>query len=276
MKQIILLLCTALLLTGCSEKPAMTTVPIETVTVTEAEAVYETGPERILSQEMAMLEGYVVMQDGDVRHNAGSWMAFRDCCSAGESCAVTVVQFHTAADYVRYDVSFDGSDYTVTFEKDDQQLTETAQMIFVERGTYDKTMEPYDCYEAYLLNDIVLYQDQIAEPDYEGVTEIFLHAKEGDPPIKSYTDVESVDPILQLLMDAQWIAFDSEEYVYGMKLLMTNRDGKELVIELDLNRGVYRYGMQSYVYGEISDLFAALGIEQWPDSVLEEFSAFIK
>lgn len=155
-------------------------------------------------------------------------------------------------------------------------MTESAEMLILEKGTYDDTMEPYDCYEAYTLNDVVLYCDKIAEPDFEGVKEIYLHAKEGDPPIKSYCTVEKVDPVLQLLMGARWMAAEPTDYVYGMKLLMTNRDGKELVLELDLIHGTFRYGTQCYSYGEVSDLFEALGIEQWPDSVIEEFRPFIK
>jgi len=100
--------------------------------------------------------------------------------------------------------------------------------------------------------------------------------KEGEPPVESYTAVETVDPILQLLMTAEYLPAEPEDYVYGMKLLMTNRDGKPLVIELDLNRGVYRYGMQCYAYGEVPDLFAALDMDGWPESVLEEFRAFMK
>ena len=251
----------------------MTTVPAGTempVTVPS-----ETEMEYPLSQEMAMLEGYVVMQDGDVRHNAGSWFDFLEKSRAGEPCAVTVVQFAFESEYVRYDVSFDNNTYSVSFEKDGQLVTETSQVLVIDDGLCQDTEEPYDSYEAYLLNDILLYRDLIAQPDYEGVTEIFLHAKEGDPPVKSYQDAESVESILQLLMAAEYVSVEPENYVYGMKLLMTNRDGKELVLELDLNQGNYRYGMQTYTYGETCELLAVLGMEQWPDSVLKEFASFI-
>ena len=274
MKKLVVLLCVVLLLTACAkEPPVMTTIPAETEV--PATVPFETEMVYPLSQEMAMLEGYVVMQDGDVRHNAGSWFGFLEKCRAGESCAVTVVQFESGSEYVRYDVSFDGNDYTVSFEEDGRVVTETSPVLVVENGLCHDTAEPYDSYDAYLLNDIVLYKDLIAQPDYEGVTEIFLHAKEGEPPVKSYTDPDSVGSILQLLMTAEYVSVELEDYVYGMKLLMTNRDGKEQVIELDLNQGNYRYGMQTYTYGEIADLFAVLDMEQWPDSVLEEFASFI-
>ena len=274
MKKMAVLLCIVLLLTACTmEPPVMTTAPDETetpVTVpAETEMVYP------MSQEMAMLEGYVVMQDGDLRHNAGSWFGFLEKCRTGESCVVTVVQFESGSEYVRYDVSFDGNDYMVSFEKDGQMVTEISSVLVIENGLCHDTAEPYDSYVAYLLNDVVLYKDLIAQPDYEGVTEIFLHVKEGEPPVKSYADPASVDALLQLLMSAEYAPVEPEDYVYGMKLIMTNRDGKELVIELDLNQGMYRYGMQTYTYGAVSDLLNVLSLEQWPDSVLEEFACFI-
>ena len=91
----------------------------------------------------------------------------------------------------------------------------------------------------------------------------------------SYTDGESIDSILQLLMTAEYLPAEPENYVYGMKLLMTNRDGKQLVIELDLNQGVYRYGMQNYEYGKVSEMLSALGLEQWPEEVLEEYGVYL-
>ena len=274
MKKLAVILGAVLLLTACAKEPlAMTTVSAETempVTVPS-----ETEMEYPLSQEMAMLEGYVVMQDGDVRHNAGSWFDFLEKSRAGEPCEVTVVQFAFESEYVRYDVSFDNNTYSVSFEKDGQLVTETSQVLVIDDGLCQDMEEPYDSYEAYLLNDILLYRDLIAQPDYEGVTEIFLHAKEGDPPVKSYQDAESVESILQLLMAAEYVSVVPENYVYGMKLLMTTRDGKELVLELDLNQGNYRYGMQTYTYGDTCELLAVLGMEQWPDSVLKEFASFI-
>lgn len=273
MKKMIVLLGVILFLTACAKEPqTMTTIPAETelpVSTAEPEAEYP------LSQEMALLEGYVVMQDGDVRHNAGSWFDFLEKCRAGENCAVTVVQFESDSECTRYDVGFDGNDYMVSFEKDGQVVMEVSQVLVIENGLCHDTAEPYDLYEAYLLNDIVLYRDLIAQPDFEGVAEIFLHAKEGEPPVRSYTKPASVEPLLQLLMTAKYASVEPENYVYGMKLIMTNRDGKELVLELDLNRGNYRYGMQTYTYGAVSDLLAVLGLEQWPESVREEFKDYL-
>lgn len=265
MKKIIALLCMLLLLSGCGTDPSETTA-------------MQTEPETVLSHEIAMLEGYVVMDEGDVRHNAGNWLTFLDECGAGNSASITVVSFvleESGYTYVKYDLSFDGSTYTVEYIMDGEKVRDSSPELVYLTGRLEPAMEPYDSYECYCLNDLVVYKDLIAEPDFEGVSDIFLHSKEGEPPIKAYSG-DAMQPILELLWTAQYVPCEPENYVYGMKLLMTNRDGKELVIELDLKQGFYRYGMQNYQYGEVSDMFAALGIEQWPASVLEEFSDLLE
>lgn len=278
MKKFLALFIAVLLLAGCAAgetEPTETSAPETAAPIeTENRETQAQQNSEIFSQEMAMIEGYVVMQDGDVRHNAGSWFSFVN----GETGTVTVMQYtrtDAGTECVRYDLAFDGKDYTVTFEKDGQTVTEVSQVLVVGSGLCDETQEPYDTYVEYTLNGIVLYRDLIAEPDYEGVKEIFLHAKESQPPVMSYRSVEETDPILQLLMTAEYLPVEPDTYMYGMKLIMTNRDGKELVIELDLNQGIYRYGMQTYSYGAVEDMLAALGLADWPESVKQEFGAYI-
>lgn len=274
MKKFVILLCLLLLLCGCTVSDADPTVIADADSLIVPE---QTQPKMILSHELAMLEGYVVLDEGDVRHNAGNWLHFLKECEAGNTAAVTVVSFtleESGYKYVRYDLSYNGNTYTVEYEKNGEVVCDSASELVYSTGKLEPSMEPYDSYECYCLNDLVIYNDLIAEPDFEGVNEIFLHDKEGEPAIKSYSG-DAMQPILELLWTAEYVSCDPEQYVYGMKLLMTNRDGKELVIELDLNQGYYRYGMQTYRYGEISTLFAALGIEQWPDSVLNEFGDYL-
>lgn len=264
MKKIIALLCMLLLLSSCGTDPSET-------------ATMQTEPETVLSHEMAMLEGYVVMDEGDVRHNAGSWVSFLKACEEGLPAAVTVVAFTSEESgyaYVKYDLSFDGKTYFVEYENNGERIKDSASELVYSSGNMDASAAPYRSYERYCLNDLVLYNDLIAAPAFEGVNEIHLHAKEGEPPLKTYAG-DSLQPILELLWEAEYVPAEPEDYVYGIKLLMTNREGKELVIELDLRQGYYRYGMQNYCYGEVHDMLSALGLDQWPDSVLAEFHEFL-
>jgi len=259
---------------GCG----MNEAPLSTESVTEPETTEQTQPEMILSHEIAMLEGYVVMDEGDVRHNTDIWVKFLDTSEAGNAASVTVVSFFlkdTGYDYIKYDLNFDGNVYTVEYERNGAVVRESAHELVYSTGALDPSNEPYDSFEQYALNDVVIYTDLIAEPEFEGVKEIFLHDKEGNPPIQVYTG-DSLQPILDLLWTAKYVSCEPENYAYGMKLLMTNRDGKELVIELDLNQGYYRYGMQTYQYGDVSNMLAALKMEQWPDFVLAEFEEYLK
>lgn len=274
MKRLCCILCLLVLMTGCGTNQP----PLATESVTIPVQTEQTQPETILSHELAMLEGYVVMDEGDVRHNTNIWVKFLDACEAGNAASVTVVSFFLADsgyDYVKYDLTFDGSIYTVEYEKNGEAIREAASELVYSTGMLEPSDEPYDSFEQYALNDVVIYTDLIAEPEFEGVKEIYLHDKDGNPPINTYMD-DSLQPILELLWTAKYVACEPENYVYGMKLLMTNRDGKELVIELDLNQGYYRYGMQTYQYGDVSDMLTALKLEQWPDSVLDEFGDYLK
>lgn len=277
MKGIVALLFAMLLLTGCGSNEGKISETVVTEPMPTAEETQEVWQQEFLSHELAMIQGYVVMDEGDVRHNAGNWVNFLKTCENGEQAAVTVVQFQleeTGYTYVEYDLSFDGETYSVEYVKDGTLISDSASELVYTAGKADDTMEPYDSFERYCLNDLVIYEDLIAETDFEGVHEIFLHAKEGEPAIQSYTG-DTMQPVLELLWNAKYVPCEPENYVYGIKLLMTNRDGKELVIELDLNQGYYRYGMQNYKYGEVADMLAALGINQWPDSVLNEFGELV-
>ena len=278
MKRLCCILCLLMLMTGCGANGAEQVTPLSTESVPVPVQTEKTQQETILSHELAMLEGYVVMDEGDVRHNTDVWVNFLDTCEAGNATSVTVVSFFledAGYDYVKYVLNFDGSIYTVDYERNGELLQESAPELTYSTGLLDSSNEPYDSYERYALNDVVIYTDLIASPEFEGVKEIYLHDKEGNPPINTYTG-DALQPILELLWTAKYVPCEPENYVYGMKLLMTNRDGKELVIELDLNKGFYRYGMQTYKYGEVSNMLAALKMEQWPDSVLAEFGDYLK
>lgn len=278
MKRVCCFLCLLLLLTGCAANQPVSEPPTTAQPATEDIPVRATEEQTILSHEIAMLEGYVVMDEGDVRHNAGSWVNFLNACAAGEQASVSVVSFNFEADgytYVKYDLTFDGSMYAVEYVRDGNLLKETADELVHTAVRLEKPEGPYDAYEQYSLNDVIIYTDLIAEPEFEGVNEIFLHAKEGEPPVNTYTG-DDLQPILELLWNADYVPAEPENYAYGMKLLMSNRDGKELVIELDLNQGYYRYGVQTYQYGQVSDMLAALKLENWPDSVLKEFGIPLK
>ena len=87
-------------LTGCKEEKAVKTVtqPTEITAVTVVpETLHQTEATQMvqewISQEQAMIQGFVVVQDGDVRHNQDRWQAYMDAAETKIPASVTVIHF---------------------------------------------------------------------------------------------------------------------------------------------------------------------------------------
>lgn len=230
------------------------------------------------SQEQAMIEGFLVMQLCDVRYNQQNWFTFLEKTQAGEKTEFNIIHFYDNGSgwgQILYELSYDGLNYTVRYYQDGQWITDTAPALINESGLLDDADEPYDIYQRYRLNDLVLYEDRIIIPAFDANKPISLHAKEGDPALRDYLSYDEISSIITLLSKAEYLPCEPEDYLYGMKLLTADASGEGIVIELDLRYGNYRYGTQVFHYGEVTDLFAVLGMEQWPDSVLVEYKDFL-
>lgn len=288
MKKMLACVLAAAILGGCAAQKSVPTEPavVETTVpaVTEISETQAQQNSEIFSQEMAMIEGYVVMQDGDVRHNQRNWFDFVKSCENGEPASVKVAHYaftDTGTNSMLYNLDYDGSLYTVTYTLDTEPQTEQFTHLVLSWKNFDDTTASYDVCQRYTLSNteewtpgLVIYEDLIANPDYSGVTEICLHAKEGEPPVKTYTGTDA-EAVLALLEGASYLPCPPEEYAYCMKLIMVNGEGKEIGIELEMSSGICRYGMQVYEYGSLADMFEVLGMEDWPESVKEEFGAYI-
>lgn len=288
MKKRFACLLAMLMLAGCAAQepetvetePVATPIPVVTeIPETEAQQNSE-----IFSQEMAMIEGYVVMQDGDVWYNQRNWFDFVKSCENGEPASVKVAHYaftDTGMSSMVYNLAYDGKLYTVSYTLDGELQTEQFSHLVFSWKNFDDTMAPYDVCQRYTLSNteeqapgLVIYEDLIANPDFDGVTEIRLHAKESQPPVKTYSGPEA-EAILSVLGSASYLACPPEQYAYCMKLIMVNGAGNEIVMELEMNSGICRYGMQTYEYGTLREMFDLLGMEDWPESVKQEFGAYI-
>lgn len=282
MKRFLTILLISLLLVGCAvTEPTTTEIPTtEPVAVTEPAIMTEpTEPVAIhYSQEQAMIEGFLVMQLGDVRHNQQNWFDFLETSQTGELAQLNVIHFFDNGSgwgQILYELSFDGTNYIVQYQKDGEIVTDSASSLIEEAGILEDSAEPYDAYHRFRLNDLVLYEDLIIIPEIDSGNPISLHAKEGDPALQDYITDEQLAPIVSLLSRAEYLPCEPEDYLYGMKLLTADTSGEGIILELDLRYGNYRYGTQVFHYGDVTDLLTALGLESWPDSVLEEFKDFL-
>lgn len=279
----------AVLLTGCTnaENNMGETRPAETVRettpqMTESQA-QSALPDDWYSQEQAMLAGFVVIQDGDVRHNQTRWMQYMTAVENKEPAAVTLMRYQRTEEgssQIRLDLTFDGERHHLIRRENGEVTEKTYGQLLKQQSLLDDGWAPYDSVIRFLLangeDNEVLFEDLIAEADYTGVTEIGFYLKEGEPALKTYTDPAQVNAILSLLSHGEYLFGDPEGYYYGTKLLMTNEKGEQCVMELDLNMGNYRYGMQTYCYGEVTDLLQLLGLDQWPEEVYAEHGSYIQ
>lgn len=279
----------AVLLTGCTkaEEKVEETLPADTIqetipemTASQAKSVL---PEDWYSQEQAMLAGFIVIQDGDVRHNQTRWMQYMTAVENKEPAAVTLMRYQRTEEgsyQIRLDLTFDGERHHLIRRENGEVTEKTYGQLLKQQSLLDDSWAPYDSVIRFLLvngeDSEVLFEDLIAEADFTGVTEIGLYLKEGEPALKTYTDPAQVNTILSLLTHGEYLFGDPEVYYYGAKLLMTNGKGEQCVIELDLNMGNYRYGMQTYCYGEVFELFQVLGLDKWPEEVYAEHGSYIQ
>lgn len=88
-----------------------------------------------------------------------------------------------------------------------------------------------------------------------------------------------METILNLLKNAEYQMVPPDGYVFGVSLILQRENSEELILEVDILQGIYRYGnaygYQYYKYGEVSDLFRVLGITQWPEEVRQEYSGYL-
>ena len=240
------------------------------------------------NEEQAMRDGCVVMRNGDVRHNQDSWQNFVELTEAGAETAVTVVHYteeKSDTTYVRYGVIFDGSIYTLKITAGEQQLTYTFTGLEKAVGEIKDSQKMHDRYVRYTLTggnetgDVVIVEDRISTPDLNHITAIDFHMKQGEPPLKTYEDPAEMETILNLLKNAEYQMVPPDGYVFGVSLILQRENSEELILEVDILQGIYRYGnaygYQYYKYGEVSDLFRVLGITQWPEEVRQEYSGYL-
>jgi len=257
-------------------------------TNTEVDSTLEVKPgsvsETFYSQEQAMLDGCVVIQDFDVLHNQDSWQNFVELTEAGAETAVTVVHYtedKSETTYIRYGVIFDGSVYTLKITSGEQQLTHTFTGLERKSGKYDIWTNGCDRYIYYALTgcmdtpDVVIYNDGITTPPLSEANTFAFHLKEGEPPLAVYEDPAEVEAIVDLLERAEYMEVPPSGYVLGVSLFFEMQNGQKARLEMDILQGVYRYKDSFYRYGEVTDLFRVLGITQWPEEVRQEYYGYL-
>lgn len=259
---------------------------------TDVDSSLEVKPESVsdtfYNEEQAMRDGCVVMRNGDVRRNQDSWQNFIELTEDGAEVAVTVVHYteeKSDTTYIRYGLIFDGSIYTLKITAGEQQLTHTFTNLEMSTGEITDAQKIHDRYIRYTLSggneteDVIIVEDRISTPNLNNVSKIDFHMKQGEPPLKTYEEPAEIETILNLLKNAEYQMVPPDGYILGVNLILQTEDSQQLILEVDILQGIYRYGnangYQYYKYGEVSDLFQVLGITQWPEEVQQEYYGYL-
>lgn len=258
--------------------------------------------------EQAMIDGCVVLRDGDVSHNQEVWQAFLDTVNAGQQAYVRTAEYHyhpelsLVTQYV-YDIRFDGNVYSVEGILNGEKFRKEYQYLLTFLGQASNESHDYDSYIRYVLSNEpyetwekangitmdgsikserlpqVVYTDLIYETKRPQLpanpVEATLECK-GFPVVK-VTDFDRLEKLWILFEDAEFLGYEPKTHSIGVgvNLFLTAGDGQQITIELDPDNDLARINGEYISYGKpdepcyILKLWEYLGIGAWPEFLYE-------
>ena len=258
--------------------------------------------------EQAMIDGCVVLRDGDVSHNQEVWQAFLDTVNAGQQAYVRTAEYHyhpelsQVTQYV-YDIRFDGNVYSVEGFLNGEKFRKEYQYLLTFLGQASNESHDYDSYIRYVLSNEpyetwekangitmdgsikserlpqVVYTDLIYETKRPQLpanpVEATLECK--GFPVVTVTDFDRLEKLWILFEDAEFLGYEPKTHSIGVgvNLLLTAGDGQQIKIELDPDNDLARINGEYISYGKpdepcyILKLWEYLGIGAWPEFLYE-------
>ena len=242
----------------------------------------------IYSAEQAMQDGCFVMVDGVARHNKDVVERFAQDSWNGISSFLRVVEWINGDESacIVSDVFFDGEIYTITWRQNDAFVSR--QFKYLEYATGDAEDAEYLTYEHYILTNgnavesITICSDYTLAPDpmpqitdEPAQVELMLNGEV----LLTTTDFDRLEKICRLFANAEFLGYEPKTHSVGvgLNLVITDRNGEAMVIELDPDNDLCRINGEFVSYGKpdepsyIEKLWDYLGIEAWPEEVYEIF-----
>lgn len=258
--------------------------------------------------EQAMIDGCVVLRDGDVSHNQEVWQAFLDTVNAGQQAYVRTAEYHyhpelsQVTQYV-YDIRFDGNVYSVEGILNGEKFRKEYQYLLTFLGQASNESHDYDSYIRYVLSNEpyetwekangitmdgsikserlpqVVYTDLIYETKRPKLpanpVEATLECK--GFPVVTVTDFDRLEKLWILFEDAEFLGYEPKTHSIGVgvNLLLTAGDGQQIKIELDPDNDQARINGEYISYGKpdepcyILKLWEYLGMGAWPEFLYE-------
>lgn len=254
------------------------------------------------SQEEAIIDRVVVMNEGDVRDNAAVWEEFLKSANARIPATVRIMKYYSAADNLEavknvYDLEFDGDSYHLHYVENGRILSAhyhhlwnlTGQSGPLESGAYqeyalmclsneeaaelpinfrenDRFSRPGE--DPFMVwCDYTVRQKKLTVPESTKITlEVDLR------PIVTVTDPAIIHSIELIFSEAE-ACFTPQTCFPGPVLRFHSSDGLDLSLQLDLQDDLCIFNDQFYRYGKtdasmLPGLFKLLDLEDWPDEVV--------
>ena len=260
--------------------------------------------------EQAMIDGCVVLRDGDVSHNQEVWQAFLDTVNAGQQAYVRTAEYHyhpelsQVTQYV-YDIRFDGNVYSVEGILNGEKFRKEYQYLLTFLGQASNESHDYDSYIRYVLSNEpyetwekangitmdgsikserlpqVVYTDLIYETNRPQLPANPAQAvlEFNGTQLVTTTDFDRLEKIWILFQEAEYLGYEPKTHSVGvgLNLTLTSQSGETMTIELDPDSDICRINGEYVFYGAYDEpdyiemLWYYLGIPSWPDTVYEKY-----
>lgn len=259
----------------------------------------------VYGAEQAMIDGCLVLRDGEAMENIESFREFAARCNRGEAGFFRIVNWYYGDNphYTVFDLNYDGHTYTISWLEDGRR--QSADFRYLKHFTGEKEQEnmAYDAYEYYVLvndNDVTwleiwdglissqhggaidhmtIFSDYIYYPDTVEIPADLVQAElvYQDLELVTVTDPAQLRNIHALFANAEILGYEPKTHSIGvgLNLVLTAENGEIVTIELDPDNDLCRIYGEYVFYGApeepcyITKLWEYLGLHAWPEFLYE-------
>ena len=252
------------------------------------------------SGEQAMIDGCFVATDSAARENKDLFHKFVQDSWQGTPGFVRIVDWHYGdnSNYVAYDLSYDGSMYTLTWYQDGQlRSREFPYIRYFFGDDEDISYEHYvlihdEMIDRNIWGDMIashesIYSDHMTVfSNYTAIPKAPQIPADLDKAVLEFegkelvstTDFDRLEKIWILFSEAELLGYEPKTHSIGvgLNLILTSQNGETVTIELDPDSDICRIDGEFIFYGAydepdyIEKLWYYLGIEAWPDVIYEK------
>lgn len=256
--------------------------------------------------EQAMIDGCVVMRDGDAQSGQDLFYDFSETVMVGKPAQIRIAYFSSNEGFALQvsDILYDGEDFTLQSIEDGQLYERNYQYLYHYNGEPKEITATYDNFNAYVLTDeenvtwdelwdslassqagvaidfTLVFMDYIYYINNPVIPQCETVTLEFDG--KVLLTVEDTQALKALFSRANE-TYEPKTWSPGPILRFAGNDGTEVIVELGLDTdwvridGIYYdFGPgfdEDGAYDALAYLFSLLGIRDWPQEVYDGLEA---